>query len=45
MSRKEKNSIPTGKLEYEKILEEEIINSYEKKFEADQDINKKYNRY
>ena len=45
MSSKENNSNPTGKLEYEKILEEEIINSYEKKFEADSYINKKNNRY
>ena len=45
MSRKKNNSISTGKLEYEEILEEEIINSYEKKFEPDSDINKKENRY
>ena len=45
MSSKENNSIQTGDLEYEEILEEEIINSYEKKFEADSDINKKDNRY
>ena len=45
MSRKENNSIPTENLEYEKILEEEIINSYENKFEVDSDINKKDNRY
>ena len=45
MSSKETNSIPTGNLEYEDILEEEIINSYEKKFEADSDINKKDNKY
>ena len=45
MSSKENNSISTGNLEYEEILEEEIINSYEKKFEADFDINKKDNRY
>ena len=45
MSRKENNSNPTGKLEYEEILEEEIINSYEKKFETDFDINNKDNRY
>ena len=45
MSSKENNSIPTGNLEYEEILEEEIINSYEKKFEADSDFNKKDNRY
>ena len=45
MSNKENNSIPTGKLEYEEILEEEIINAYERKLEADSDINKKDNRY
>ena len=45
MSSKKNNSISTGKLEYEEILEEQIINSYEKKFEADSDINKKDNRY
>ena len=45
MSSKKNNSISTGKLEYEEILEEEIINSYENKFEADSDINKKDNRY
>ena len=45
MSSKENNSIPTGNLEYEEILEEEIINSYEKKFDAGFDINKKDNIY
>ena len=30
MSSKSNNSNPTGKLDYEEILEEEIINSYEK---------------
>ena len=45
MSSKKNNSISTGNLEYEEILEEEIINSYEKKFEADHDINKKDKRY
>ena len=45
MSIKEINSNPTSKIDYEEILEEEIINSYEKKFEADFDINKKDNIY
>ena len=45
MSGKSNNSNPTGNLDYEEILEEEIINSYEKKFEADSDINKKDNKY
>ena len=33
MSKKEKSSEPTGKVFYEEILEEEIINSYENRFE------------
>ena len=45
MSSKENNSIPTGNIEYEEILQEEIINSYEKKFKADHDINTKDNKY
>ncbi len=45
MSSNENNSNPTRNLNYDEILEEEIINSYEKKFEADSDINKKDNRY
>ena len=45
MSSNENNYIQTGSLEYDEILEEEIINSYEKKFEADYDINKKDKRY
>ena len=45
MSSKENNSKPTRNLDYDKILEEEIINSYEKKFKADHDINKKDNKY
>ena len=45
MSSKKNNSISTGKLEYEEILEEEIINSYEKKYEADSYFNKKDNKY
>ncbi len=45
MHSKENNSISTRKLEYEQILEEEIINSYEKKFEVDSDFNRKDNRY
>ena len=45
MSRNEKNSNPTNNLNYEEILEEEIISSYEKKFEADIGINKKNNKY
>ena len=45
MSSKENNSNPTRNLNYDEILEEEIINSYEKKFEADSDTNRKDNRY
>ena len=45
MSSKENNSNPNNNLHYEEILEEEIISSYEKKFESDSDINKKDNRY
>ena len=45
MSSNKNNSIPTENLEYEEILEEEIINSYEKKFESDSDFNKKDKRY
>tara|TARA_B100000965_G_C19388144_1_gene667720 strand:- start:357 stop:740 length:384 start_codon:yes stop_codon:yes gene_type:complete len=45
MSRKENNSNRFGKIDYEDILEEEIINSYEKKLETDYEINKKNKRY
>ena len=45
MSSKESNSYPTRNLDYDEIIEEEIINSYEKKFEAVSDNNKKDNRY
>ena len=45
MSINKNNTNPTNNLNYEEILEEEIINSYENKFEADFDINKKKNRY
>ena len=45
MSSKKNNSNPTSNLDYEEILEEEIINSYEKKFEAYSELNNKDNRY
>ena len=45
MSSKENNSNLTNKLDYEEILEEEIINSYEKNYEGESDINNKVNRY
>ena len=41
MSSKENNSMPTENIEYEKILEEEIINSYENKYGADVDLKNK----
>ena len=45
MSSKKNNSNPTNNLDYEEIIEDEIINSYEKKFEGYSDISKKDNRY
>ena len=45
MISKENNPNPTGKIYYEEILEEEIINSYENKFEADIDSDKKNKRF
>ena len=43
MINKKDNSDPIDNLEYEKVLEEEIINSYESKFlkETEQDFKKK----
>ena len=40
MSSKENNSNPNNNIDYNKILEEEIINSYENKFEAEVDVIK-----
>ena len=42
MKNKKDNSYPINNLEYEKVLEEEIINSYESKFQKDteEDIKK-----
>ena len=45
MSSKKNNYNQTCNLDYEEILEEEIINSYEKKFEAYSEFNNKNNRY
>ena len=45
MGSKKNISNATSNLNYDEILEEEIINSYEKKFEAYSDINKKANKY
>jgi len=45
MSRKTNNTNPTRNLDYEDILEEEIINSYENKFVVDSDIDNKNKRF
>ena len=45
MSSKGKNTDPTNNLDYEDILEEELINAYEKKIEIDSGFNKKNKRY
>ena len=45
MSSKENSPNPITNLDYEEIVEEEIISKYEKKFEADSDNNKKDNKY
>ena len=41
MKNKKDNSDPINNLEYEKVLEEEIINSYESKFKKDTSPDKK----
>ena len=41
MKNKNNNSDPIDDLEYEKVLEEEIINSYESKFQKDTEPDKK----
>ena len=41
MKNKKDQSDPIDNLEYEKVLEEEIINSYESKFQKDTQPNKK----
>ena len=41
MKNKNNNSDPIDDLEYEKVLEEEIINSYESKFQRDTEPDKK----
>ena len=41
MKNKKDNSDPIDNLEYEKVLEEEIINSYESKFQRDTELDKK----
>ena len=47
MSNNANNTNPTDNLEYDKILEEEIITTYENKYQSDSILNekeKKYNR-
>ena len=41
MKNKKDSSDPINDLEYEKVLEEEIINSYESKFQEDPETDKK----
>ena len=41
MKNRNENSDPIDNLEYEKVLEEEIINSYESKFQSDTEPDKK----
>ena len=41
MKNKKDSSDPINNLEYEKVLEEEIINSYESKFKKDTEQSKK----
>ena len=41
MINKKDNSDPIDNLEYEKVLEEEIINSYESKFQKDTEEDRK----
>jgi len=41
MKNKKYNSDPINNLEYEKVLEEEIINSYESKFQRDTEPDKR----
>ena len=40
MTNKKGQSDPIDNLEYEKFLEEEIINSYESKFQKDTELDK-----
>ena len=45
MKNKKDNSDPIDNLEYEKVLEEEIFNSYESKFQKDTEPSKKTKFY
>ena len=45
MKNKKDQSDPIDNLEYEKVLEEEIINSYESKFQKDPELVKKETKF
>ena len=45
MKNKNDSSDPINNLEYEKVLEEEIINSYESKFQKDTEEDSKKNKF
>ena len=45
MINKKDSSDPIDNLEYEKVLEEEIINSYESKFQKDPELDKKNTKF
>ena len=45
MINKKDQSDPIDNLEYEKVLEEEIINSYETKFQKDTELDKKKTKF
>jgi len=45
MINKKGSSDPIDNLEYEKVLEEEIINSYESKFQKDTELEKKKTKF
>ncbi len=45
MKNKKDKSDPIDNLEYEKVLEEEIINSYESKFQKDNEQDSKKNKF
>ena len=45
MKNKKDSSDPINNLEYEKVLEEEIINSYESKFQKDTEQDSKKNKF
>ena len=45
MKNKKDQSDPIDNLEYEKVLEEEIINSYESKFRKDTELDRKKTKF